>query len=152
MTMRFPSPKLMALVGVLVALIAVPAVAWALTSPRTTVDTPAEGAEVSGEVLVSGEARHRVGVAGIRLVIRNLESGEYWSGSSWQSGFVRFDVPVENPGAMNTRWSYSVPASALEPGQYGPGPLPSAWKVTVTGSGETGTSSNTSVARLAPKS
>ena len=117
--MRVPSTKLMMLgVGVLVALIAIPAVAWALTSPRTTVDWPADGSQAHGRVTVAGSASHRVGVAGVRLVIRDLDNGEYWNGSSWQEPFVRFDVPVFDQGASDTRWNYTIPADVLTPGHY----------------------------------
>ena len=118
MKLRLPTKRAALFVAVVLFLLGVPAVAWALTSPRTTVDLPAESSEVHGRLNVVGTASHRVGVAGVRLVIRNIEDNTYFNGQTWQSSFVRFDIPVDNPGESKTRWSYSLSASKLKPGEY----------------------------------
>ena len=103
---------------VVLGFIAMPAVAWALTSPKTAVDTPAEGAEVNGTLNIGGSASHRVGVAGVRLVVRNLDDNTYWNGSTWQEDFIRVDIDVHDPGESETRWSYSLRAKNLKPANY----------------------------------
>ncbi len=116
--MRVPSTRTAIIVALVIATLAVPAVAWARTSPETTVDVPAEATEVHGRLDVGGTASHRVGVAGVRVVVRNLDDNTYFNGDSWQSQFIRIDVPVHDIGATETRWSYSVPADELKPGSY----------------------------------
>ena len=116
--MRAPTPRAALVAALVLATLAVPAVAWARTSPKTTVDTPAEAAEVHGRLDIGGTAYHRVGVAGVRVVVRNLDDGRYFNGDTWQRDFIRFDVPVHDTGATETRWSYSVPAADLTPGNY----------------------------------
>ena len=118
MTLRVPSTRATIFLAVVLALLTVPAVAWALTSPKTTVDTPAEAAQEHGHLNIGGTASHRVGVAGVRLVVRNIDDNTYFNGRTWQSEFVRFDIPVHEPGATETRWSYTVPARKLTPGNY----------------------------------
>ncbi len=106
------------LIFFVLALVGTPAVAWALTSPKTTVDFPAQGSQVHGQLTVSGTAEHRVGVGGVRLVLRNLDDGTYFNGDTWQRSFIRFDVPVHSPGQTETQWSFSLSADNLEPGRY----------------------------------
>ena len=116
--MRTPSKRSAIVVVVFLAVLALPAAAWALTSPKTTVDSPAEGAEVSGTLKITGTASHRVGVAGVRLVVRNLDDGTYFDGDTWQRDFIRFDIPVANPGSTETGWIYTLPTDRLTQGNY----------------------------------
>jgi hypothetical protein len=108
----------MTFLAVALAIVSIPAVAWALTSPRTTVDYPAEASEAHGRLDIGGTATHRVGVAGVRLVVRNIEDNTYFNGKTWQRSFIRFDIPVDDPGESSTDWSYSLPARKLKPGEY----------------------------------
>ncbi len=118
MKFRVPTTRVTIFIVVALALFSTPAVAWALTSPKTTVKFPAESAEVHGRLQVGGTANHQVGVAGIRLVLRNLDDNTYFDGKTWQDSFIRFDIPVHSPGETKTRWSYSLSASKLKPGNY----------------------------------
>ncbi len=102
----------------IVGLLAIPVVVDALTSPRTYVDSPAESSTVTGDLTVVGSARHTKGVSTVQLVVKNLDDNTYWNGESWQRRFIRFDIDVDNPGASNTGWSYTVAADHLKKGNY----------------------------------
>jgi len=118
MKLRVLSARMAIIVAIALTALVVPAAAWARTSPRTTVDAPAESSEVNGRLNISGTASHRVGVAGVRLVVRNNDDKTYFNGKTWQREFIRIDVPVHNHGAKKTGWSYWVPARKLKPGNY----------------------------------
>ncbi|MEM7274503.1 MAG: hypothetical protein AAF547_15565 [Actinomycetota bacterium] len=104
-------------VGV-IGLVITPLVVDARVSPRTTVDRPAAGATVSGDLVVTGSARHPVGIERVEVVVKDLDRGRYWNGERWQRDFVRFPVPVDPPGGTEVRWSASVPADQLARGAY----------------------------------
>ncbi len=71
--------------------------------PTSTIDAPANGA-VLDSLAVSGTARDERTVTDVRLVIRNISTGKYWSGTQWVSSWTYLQLPVS---ASNQRWSYA---------------------------------------------
>ncbi len=99
--------------------LAAPALAAGRTSPQTTVLSPEQDTLVKGgDLLVAGRAQHKRGVAGVRLVVKNLDDSTYWNGASWQAEFVRVLAELDKPGAKSVSWSYQVPEEVLVSARY----------------------------------
>ncbi len=89
------------------------------TSPRTTVLAPSQYDVVEGgDILGIGRATHRVGVAGVLVVVKNLDDSTYWNGSGWQSEFVRNEAELDEVGQRKTAWSIRVPEQNVVIGRY----------------------------------
>lgn len=80
------------------------------TSPVTTVDLPANGSSIRGDIVVTGTASHRGGIEHVELILKNTGESTYWNpiAGTWQDEFVRFVVPVE-PGPTFAAWEYRLP-------------------------------------------
>ncbi|MEM7341142.1 MAG: protein kinase [Actinomycetota bacterium] len=90
-------------------------------SPRAYVSTPADGAEVRGDLSIEGTAVGPVGgIESVQLTIRRQADTTYWNPDlgEFTTAFVRFDVPVDAPGANEVTWAYDLATSQLEPGPY----------------------------------
>lgn len=88
------------------------------TAPDGTVSSPSNGQTVSASpVLLSGSATDDVGVAGVRIAIRDNGTMLWWNGSGWQSGYTTLLAGLDDAGATSTEWTYSF-AGAI-PGTYG---------------------------------
>ena len=107
---------LIAVVGI--AMVAAPVAVSALTSPRTWVHEPANDSNITGDLVVEGEARHNQGVASIDVVVKNLDESTYWNGSGWQTEWTVVQAMVDNVGAQRTTWSYTVPEESMESGNF----------------------------------
>ncbi|MEM9894452.1 MAG: hypothetical protein AAF962_26660 [Actinomycetota bacterium] len=113
-----------ALVGATLLALAVIGVAGAanadrLVSPETSVAAPAAGsAVVGGDLVAVGLADHERGVAGVRVVVKNLDDDTYWNGTDWQRGFVRAEASLDTVGAHRVSWTVRVPEAALVDGAY----------------------------------
>lgn len=115
--MRFRS-AVVALAAIALIIAGIPVVVDALTSPRTWVDSPAEDSTVTGDLVVTGSARHPDGVKVIELVVKNRDTNRYWNGQTWQRRFIRFDVPVDDHGGRETGWSFTLSGEELVEGSY----------------------------------
>jgi serine/threonine protein kinase len=89
-------------------------------SPRATIAQPASGAALSGDLVLSGDARYHNGIVGVAVVIRRDEDRTYWHDStqSFEDDWVRFVVPVSDSGGTDVGWSYRIEADSLPPGDY----------------------------------
>ncbi|MEL6983549.1 MAG: hypothetical protein AAFO29_14075, partial [Actinomycetota bacterium] len=96
----------------------------------TEITEPAAGAMVAGSISIGGVARSSDGVAKVVVMVRNLDSGDYWNGSAWTSAFTRIEAIIEPTNGYSTEveWSASLPDS-LAPGRY----RTRAWVRTETG-------------------
>jgi len=101
-------------------------------SPNTTIDSPLSGSVIDGNIALSGTATASSGVDYVELTFRNKNSGQYWNGSAWQSGFVRYPVSVSPAGGESVTWSETIAASNLVAGDY----LARAWSRAADGSGD----------------
>jgi len=101
-------------------------------APTTTVDAPAAGATITGDLVASGTARHPDGVEQVELVIKDLQLDSYWNPviGDWQPEFTRFVVPVAE-GATLATWAYRMPIP-LTSGDY----RVRAWARAAAGNGD----------------
>jgi len=84
-----------------------PAVAFSdTTAPAVTIDSL--GSPTSGFVTITGSAQDDTGVVKNKLLIRNRDTGDYWNGSTWVSGWVFFEI------AGGADWSYEIAAFAWD--------------------------------------
>lgn len=126
-----PGHLRVAVVGLLVigALVAVlPAVVDAVTSrrvsPQTEVAWPIDDSTLApadldaGHLTVHGTAEHPRGVAVVELVLKQLDTEQYWNGTGWQSEFIRFPVAVADDAAATTAWAHTVDISTWDGGNY----------------------------------
>jgi arylsulfatase A-like enzyme len=104
--------------------------------PRVVIASPALRPTLGdGGVALSGAATDDDGVDWVELVIRDLSSGQWWNGESWQPDFARVPAQLDAQAQPMVRWRYLLPGSALTTvGAVGPGPLyVSAWAADVSG-------------------
>ncbi|MEM9135096.1 MAG: serine/threonine-protein kinase [Actinomycetota bacterium] len=90
-------------------------------SPRSYIVSPREAAAIGGDLRITGTATAPVtGVGLIQLTIRNEDEGTYWNPDlgRFTTEFIRFDVPVDDPGAVDVTWNYRIPAADLTPGPH----------------------------------
>lgn len=77
------------------------------TAPDATLTTPANNAALPlGPVNIGGNATDNVGVAAVKVAIRDNATLKWWNGSGW-GPFVYLDSSVASPGATSTAWSYT---------------------------------------------
>jgi NHL repeat/Bacterial Ig domain len=89
------------------------------TPPGTTVSTPLPGSTSSSPVTIAGDATDDVGVAVVRVAIRNnaLPAGSnWWTGTGW-GPYTYLMATLASPGGTSTAWSYVFDATAS--GSYG---------------------------------
>lgn len=90
-------------------------------SPRAYISSPRSGANVGGNLTMSGTATYPLGgVKEVQITIMSEETGKYFhdSSSSFQTSWIRFPVSVSPAGGRDVTWSYTVDGSALAPGRY----------------------------------
>lgn len=75
--------------------------------PEAGITAPTDGTTQSSPVNISGIATDDTGIKRVQLSIRNLESGEYWNGSSFVSGWRTVDAVLSSPNSAVTPWSYT---------------------------------------------
>lgn len=101
-------------------------------SPQTSIDSPQHAAVLNGNITVSGTATAQAGVKQVEFTFRNLDTGQYWNGHSWQSAFIRYPLSVQTNGNRSAIWSETVSAENLVAGRY----LARAWSRSKDGSGD----------------
>jgi hypothetical protein len=87
--------------------------------PVTVVDEPAPGSSVAAPVMIGGTATDNVGVAQVRVAIRNnaLPNGsDWWNGTGW-GPYTYVPADLVNPGEASTAWTYVF--DAPDTGSYG---------------------------------
>lgn len=72
------------------------------TRPTSTITHP-ESSEPIETLSINGETEDEGGVASIRLVIRELGTGQYYDGKNWVSEWTWFEVPAK----LNGRWTWA---------------------------------------------
>lgn len=82
------------------------------TPPDATVTVPtANQVFPLGTVTFTGNATDNVGVAYVRVAVKDRTTGQWWNGNSWQTAFVYFaNATLETPGGTSTSWSFPWPA------------------------------------------
>ena len=84
------------------------------SSPSVSVASPVEGSTVSSPVSIGGSSSDDVGVVDIQLEIENLTTGEWWTGSFWQSARTSFAADVDDVGGLVSTWTYEfAPATTV---------------------------------------
>lgn len=86
-------------------------------TPTGTVTAPASNATVNPPVTLTGTAADDVGVASVRLGIKQVDTGLWWNGSSWQATATKVSTVLQNPGGASTTWSYQL--GTVPSGGYG---------------------------------
>jgi outer membrane protein assembly factor BamB len=76
------------------------------SAPTGIVTAPAANALVTRPVSITGSASDNVGVASVKLSIRNLQN-QSWNGSAWVVGPAQVTAALSTPGGTSTSWSYS---------------------------------------------
>ncbi len=79
------------------------------TPPDATVSVPSNNQSFPpGPVTFQGAATDDVGVARVRIAVKNRATGEWWNGSGWSPSFRWFaDAVLASPGAPATAWQYT---------------------------------------------
>ena len=70
--------------------------------PQSTIEVP-DGTVQTGALDVSGAATDERYVKNVRLVIRDIPTGKYWTGTTWVDSWTYLFLPVSR---RNQRWSY----------------------------------------------
>lgn len=101
-------------------------------TPVTTVELPAAGSTIGGNIIASGTASHVRGVEHVELVIKDLDESTYWNpvDGVWQSEFVRFAVAVDQQ-SPTVVWDYRLPVPVVS-GNY----RVRAWSRSLAGTGD----------------
>ena len=86
-------------------------------TPSGTVTSPANRAQVPSPVTITGGATDDRGVASVRLGIRQVSSGLWWNGATWQAQATKVSASLSSPDSASTTWSFTV--GGLAPGDYG---------------------------------
>jgi Bacterial Ig domain len=76
-----------------------------MQAPATTVTFPGGGSTTTSPVTITGNATDNVGVASVRVSIRNNTTLQWWNGSSW-GPFTYVLATLSAPGGSSTNWSY----------------------------------------------
>ena len=87
------------------------------TAPTAAIAAPVNGATVSAPTTISGTAGDDAAVSSIELVIRNIDTGQYWNGSNFGNGYARVDPSIGGSPTSRT-WSYSFDPGAAAGGRY----------------------------------
>jgi tripartite motif-containing protein 71 len=74
-------------------------------APVTTVTFPPAGGSTASPVTITGIATDNVGVASVRVSIRNNATLQWWNGTSW-GPFTYVLATLSAPGGSSTNWSY----------------------------------------------
>lgn len=79
--------------------------------PNGTLSTPAAAAQLPyTTVNFAGTATDNVGVSTVKVALKRLSDGRYWSGSATGSGFSTaykaFDATLDAPGGTSTGWTW----------------------------------------------
>lgn len=80
--------------------------------PNGTLTTPTAGAQLpNATVNFAGTATDNVAVGTVRVALKRLSDGRWWSGSATGSGFSTsykaFDATLDAPGAASTGWTWA---------------------------------------------
>lgn len=75
--------------------------------PDATVAEPVAGTTYpEGPLTLRGSASDNRGVAGVRLTIRNVTTGQWWQADgTWGASAVPFEAELSAPGSPSTQWS-----------------------------------------------
>lgn len=71
-----------------------------------------------GGILAVGRASHRVGIAGVRVVVKNLDTDFYWNGSDWQADYITTKATLGEAGQRKAAWTVWLSDESLVPGRY----------------------------------
>lgn len=81
------------------------------TPPDGTLEALGSGARPPGqEIVLRGRATDDVGVASVRLSVRDSATGLWWNGlgsTGFSSAFKAFPATLSDPGATSTAWTWS---------------------------------------------
>lgn len=87
-----------------------------LPSPRAIIKNPVSDALLDPEatdhkhfdngVILEGFGEDDNGVGTVRLEIVNVDNGDYWNGTNWQSNYFQLFADVVNPGDPLVKWTY----------------------------------------------
>ena len=80
---------------------------WAIfqvdwSRPTSTIEVQDNALQIGGLSLAGAAADERT-VTDVRLVIRDVNSGKYWTGADWVDSWTYLLLPVSR---RNQRWSY----------------------------------------------
>jgi DNA-binding beta-propeller fold protein YncE len=88
------------------------------TAPDSTATSPVNASSFPvGPVGFAGNATDNVGVASVRLGIKNTATGQWWRTNGTWGTYQALTATLASPGAAATGWSYTWTAPA--PGSYG---------------------------------
>ena len=84
------------------------------TLPTTRITSPAQGATLpyAGSITISGIATDTTGVSAVQVGVQMGGASGSWynlATGTWNTGALTNIVPVANPGATSTTWSFAVP-------------------------------------------
>jgi hypothetical protein len=87
------------------------------TAPTVTIAAPVKDQNVGlAPFDIGGSANDDVGVASVRLAIRDRDTLLWWTGTEW-GAYTTLEASIAEPGAPTTTWSYSWTPPAA--GNYG---------------------------------
>jgi hypothetical protein len=85
--------------------------------PDATVTSPVRLQELTdNSVVLTGTATDNVGVAGVKVAVRNRDTGEWLRADGTFGGIQFIDAVLDTPGATSTGWSFPV---TLSDGDWG---------------------------------
>jgi alpha-tubulin suppressor-like RCC1 family protein len=72
-----------------------------------TAPTPSQ-AFLSGPISIAGNATDNAAIAQVQVyVYRSVGTGQYWTGTAWQSAYASVNATLTAPGTANTGYSYT---------------------------------------------
>ena len=77
------------------------------TAPSVSLDSPEQNATVAAPVTIGGTATDDIGVASVELIVKRIDTGEFWNGSAFQADYARVEAALAGDSAAPS-WSYEL--------------------------------------------
>ena len=87
------------------------------TIPTTTISSPVNNSTANPPIATAGTAADDVGVASVRVAIRDNATLQWWNGSGWGAAGSYVQASLDTPGGTSTGWSYPFDPGVA--GNYG---------------------------------
>ena len=75
-------------------------------SPTTTISSPVNNSSANPPIATAGNAADDVGVASVRVGIRDNATLLWWNGTGWGAAGSYVQASLDTPGGTSTGWSY----------------------------------------------
>jgi hypothetical protein len=85
-------------------------------APNATVTTPANNSVTTGPITITGTATDNNAIYTNNIVIYQATTGQFWNGTTFQTGFTSVPATMATPGEPTTTYTYNF--TPPTPGYY----------------------------------